>query len=431
MTSRRGSLSGLAGTNALNDFRMTSLNLRRTRSGGQSETTPRTEDIGSKKRKPYSRRPSSINTDGMTPLQRIKSLSDFHLYLSPSRLANLDLLSDSSDSDSEGVTPDTEGIRPILSPNSPSGGKGRRESVLSSSPPANTGQTRRVLRPVIVDPEATITRAQSIADRRTRPPLRLYGVSSGGTGEEGESVRTYSDRLSLHHAHILKGYQKSPGPTDETEQKQEMGPNESNDIPQKIESVEDEPNLLDDQPIEINDQPPADNPTIPQTHIHRVSAYSRSLNPWFGYPALRLSPSTSQPTNPYSRNIIPLYPRNRKRDLIKTLLFLFMLRLQSIRDKTERWLGLHHLGAIPWNRRSEGWNVSHNPAEGLRMQEAELAKRGKKGGGMVKGGIWGGWKRKGEWVWMIICLVLFRGGWGRILGATVGLEGLREVLGLG
>ncbi|KAI9633146.1 uncharacterized protein MKK02DRAFT_18520 [Dioszegia hungarica] len=365
-SSRRGSLSGLTGTNALNDLRMTSTALHRARSTGNSE---RGDGVSAKEgqRRPYARRPSTVRpvSPGMSPLQRIKSLSDFHLYLSPSRLANLDLL---SDSDSEASTPRAGNKRPLL--------------------------------PAVVDPEATISRAKSIADRRTRPPLRLLGVAAGGD-EAGESVRSYSDQLSLHHAHILRGYQRSPTTLagDTRQADAAAGKGQGYEAP-------DVAALAD-----AGNRPGEDYPS----EVHRVSAYSRTSNPWFGYPALRLSTS----------GVVPLYPRNRKRDLVKTLLFLFMLRLQSFRDRAERWLGLHHLGAIPWSRRGSISSEKTGPDEGLKRQA--MAKRDK--------GVMGGWRAKGEWVWMFICLVLFRGGWSRVLGwiplDALGMGGVRDVLGLG
>jgi hypothetical protein len=239
--------------------------------------------------------------------------------------------------------------------------------------------------------------------------------------------------LSLHHAHILRGYQQSPEPgTTSTLTTAITGdgaagaaaPHEVPDPPADHTEVVSIP-LTANGPAQI--VVPVDLPLLSQPHAHRVSAYSRSSNPWFGYPAVRLSPSAS--ARPHLSHLLPLYPRNRKRDLVKTLLFLFMLRLQSIRDKVERRLGLHHLGAVPWSRHLEGMRA-RTPHEGLRMQDAA---RSKMDGGRV---VWGGWRRKGEWVWMIIGLVLFRGGWTRLWSALAmplgwaGTEGLRAVLGL-
>ena len=110
-----------------------------------------------------SRNSSSPSTKQGT-LQRIKSLSDFHLYLSPSRLAHLDVLSD-SDSDSD-----------IEEPPPPPSRTGR---------PENVGAKERIMA------------------RRQRPPLPILGILGH------EDARSYSDRLQAHHAKILETYRGS------------------------------------------------------------------------------------------------------------------------------------------------------------------------------------------------------------------------------
>lgn len=386
--SRRGSISAgvKGGINALNDLRMTK--------------------AGRDGPRPYHRKPAQIDTsDEMTTLQRIKSLTDFHLYLSPSRLAHIDLL---SDSDSDPASPGDRGdpLDAVIP-----------EVIL----PITETQRRLTLRPVVVDPEATI-RAKSLADRRARPPLRLIGVGTGKGEGAGDSVRSYSDRLSLHHAHILKGYQR-PGINGDGEKVAGTGAtnekvNDENEPGEVIAAEKSHSALATVSPANaLEDGLPtsARAPSVSaEPKAQAVSAYSRSLNPWFGYPAVRLA----TPAHSLSQHIIPLYPRRRKRDLVKTLLFLFMLRLQSLRDNIETILGLYHLGSIPWTRRRLA-KVAEGPEEGLKLQN-ERERRVRRVG----------WKEKGEWVWVVIGLTVFRGSWMGVLEG-MGLSGVRDVLGFG
>jgi hypothetical protein len=146
------------------------------------------------------------------------------------------------------------------------------------------------------------------------------------------------------------------------------------------------------------------------SRFERISAFSRSLNPYYGYPALR------SPSAPHK--ILPAH-RRRKRDLVKTLLFLFILRLQSLRDAFERFFGLNRL--LPWADLHHTWVKARNPEEGL------LRGVDPKRGSVVKR------TRESDWVWMGVGLLLLRGGWERLISwplEILGWEGVRALFGL-
>jgi hypothetical protein len=337
---------------------------------------------------PPSRRSSRHSSSGSTPLQRIKSLSNFHLYLSPSRLAPAALLSDSEDE-----TP------PVPPP-------------------------RRTLQPLMLDPEETI-RAKSpmtLADRRARPGLRIKGIS-GPLGDE-ETVRSYSDRLQLHHAKALQAYraahEQGSSTTSEDTTPRAISITPTVQQPQVTPGIEPSPSpspIL--SPISPEGVMPSSDQveTIPHdNHAQPVSAFS-TTNPWFGYPAVRV-PDSSHPGNSVLR---PRYPRNRKRDLVKTLLFLFMLRLQAWRDAFERFLGLNNLHG--WTPSAAGTVAKMvTPSEGL-LRAAEGPSKA-----LLRSNPW-----DRDWVWMVIGFLLLRGTWTRVLSApleALGLEGVRDMLGL-
>lgn len=340
------------------------------------DTLPTNEESNDATSTPVlSRQPSRSSSTSEGPLQRIKSLSNFHLYLSPSRLANIDLLSDSDDEDAQPVPP----------------------------PP------KRQLRPVMFDAP------ESIAERRRRrPPLSLLG------NVDPENARSYSDRLQQHHAKILETYKDSckliqtPNPT-------------SPPLPQPIPPDAELVQLPPPSPPSPSSPPgpssthmsPPYSPSIHSDQIQSpddsqisntqpISAFSSDVNPWYGYPAIRSGTT-----------VRPRYQRNRKRDLVKTLLFLFILRIQSWRDAFERWLGLNKLGT--WGLRRAGYDAAKDPATGLVQTSTSRA-----GGEIVKAA-------EKDWIWMVITFLLLRGTWTRILAGpleAVGLSSVRDMLGL-
>jgi hypothetical protein len=318
-------------------------------------TSPFEEQFARGRSRASSRKSSRRSSPRSTPLQRIKSLSNFHLYLSPSRLAPPALLSDSEDD-----------MPPLPPP-------------------------RKVLRPVVMDPEATIRAKtptpQTLAERRARPGLNIHGIPAHLTGDE--TVRTYSDRLQLHHAKAMQAYRSAsqqPEPTQRSDS--DVTPKAVNPVPRpvhvpgpSIESPGLEPSPMPSPPASSSPPPPhsistsgfeaapgsgtgtGTGPTPESGALSAaqpVSAFS-STNPWFGYPAERV-PDSSQPGLTVLR---PRYPRNRKRDLVKTLLFLFMLRLQAWRDAFERLLGLNHLRTWTASAVQLGRAKALTPDEGL------------------------------------------------------------------
>ena len=292
--------------------------------------------------------PTTSRSSTLTPMQRIKSLTNFHLYLSPSRLAQVDLLSDSSDGGSIRET-------------------GKR-------------QARIVTQPAQVD-------HVSRSARRSRPPLRIHGIPSRLTSDQ--QVRSYSDQLQLHHAQRLEKLDSQALMTS--------------------------PHPAESQPVEtqVERESRVSSAYSSQQDARPISAFSRSSNPWFGYPAI-LIPDASHPGSVLIR---PRYRRNRKRDLVKTLLFLFMLRLQSWRDLFERNLGLNRLAS--W--RSRG-HEAKNPSEGLIMSATS-----------GKGLIVRSRAVDKDWIWMVIGFILLRGTWTKVLAAplqALGLESIRDLLGL-
>lgn len=380
----------------------------------ENVTSPFEEQFARGRSRASSRKSSRRSSPRSTPLQRIKSLSNFHLYLSPSRLAPPALLSDSEDD-----------MPPLPPP-------------------------RKVLRPVVMDPEATIRAKtptpQTLAERRARPGLNIHGIPAHMTGDE--TVRTYSDRLQLHHAKAMQAYRSAsqqPEPTQRSDN--DVTPKAVNPVPRpvhvpgpSIESPGLEPSPTPSPPASPSPAPPqslsisaveaapesGSGPTPDSGALfgaQPVSAFS-STNPWFGYPAERV-PDSSQPGLTVLR---PRYPRNRKRDLVKTLLFLFMLRLQAWRDAFERLLGLNHLRT--WTASTVqgqlGRTKALTPDEGL-MRTAQV-KRAGAGDAIMRSGYW-----ERDWVWMVIGFLLLRGTWTRILSApleAVGLESVRDMLGL-
>jgi hypothetical protein len=301
-------------------------------------------------------RRSSQSSPGGT-LKRIKSLSDFHLYLSPSRLAHLDVLSD-SDSDSDLDIEET--------------------------------------------PAPRLT--------RPRPHMQIFGKVAG------EDARSYSGRLQAHHAKILDGYKEArmvevfPGrPTEDsakvgTKPEQELRAGLS--VNQNVPTTPSAPTTPGPPVYPTVSGPIFDN-ELEEADVQPISAFQSDLNPYYGYPAV-LTGTT----------VRPRYHRNRKRDLVKTLLFLFILRIQSWRDTFERFLGLNNLGT--WSL-SKSRALIKDPGTGLIRQEDEKGK-----GKVVK-------RVEKDWIWMIITFVLLRGTWARILGGpldAIGLGGVRDMLGL-
>lgn len=313
------------------------------------------------------------STEDMTPMQRIRSLADFKLYLSPSRLAQVDLI---SDFEPESTLPRTRAFLPPVI------------------------QQKRTLRPAILEAQNGFT-FDTIASRRSRPPLRLLGIPSHLTTKDG--VRSYSGSLVQHHAEELGKLDKKPSELLLREREKSPKP--------KSAAVADVRNSPLDSPLPS----PAISPRVNSDDRETIAALSRTSNPYYGYPAVRIP----DPSHPGHKSIQPQYSRRRKRDLVKTLLFLFLLRIQSWRDQIERTLGLNRL--LPWTGTSSRYVKAKDPGEGL----IRAAYPGKD---KVVKRTW-----ESDWLWMVIGFTLMRGTWTRLLGwplEMAGLHGARAVLGL-
>lgn len=294
----------------------------------------------------------AIETDSN---HRIKSLTDFHLYLSPSRLAHRDLLSDSEDDE------------PLPAPR------------------------RRILRPAMLE--------GNLAARRAAAKLR----AASPPDRSSTPAQSYASQLQAHHAN---GLDKYCGEDADCSQFRHLDPSYA--------------------PSEVSDSPAETPPTsIIDTDAASQSGASASMhgtpppvsaadvqfsadNPWWGYPVVRVQDGS----------IRPRYGRNRKRDLVKTLLWLFVLRLQAWRSAFERALGLDRLF-----KRSTPPPAPRTPTQGLRdtaaahksqQQPSTVAKRSHH-----------------DWIWMLIGFLLMRGTWAPLVSApfdAVGLSTVKELL---
>lgn len=325
-----------------------------------------------------------------TTIQRIKSLSDFHLYLSPSRLAHRDFLSDSED-----------------------------EEPAPKPPPQPVVQKRRLLRPAMLE-----LGASTIAARRAVSQQKAAEAagSTPGTGRASTPAE-YASQLQAHHARGLEQYfspehasslgldvMSSP---EHSEHSEPDGSPQSDHSPLPEDEAEPEatsPPMLAPAPVHAQAPPPAEAPDVQFS----------SSNPWFGYPVVRVPQANGE-----GYAIRPRYGRNRKRDLVKTLLWLFLLRLQAWRSALERAIGLNRVMSLFARRKPE---ERPTPAEGLRKvaETKAYAPRSGKPGAVAK-------RTDRDWIWMVIGFLLLRGTWARLLGGpmeSAGLGVVRDMLGL-
>jgi hypothetical protein len=186
-----------------------------------------------------------------------------------------------------------------------------------------------------------------------------------------------------------------------------------------------------------------------------ISAYDRMKNPMFGYPAVHVSvappetvtndpqglgPSSTNGSHPSvmyasqpAQTIVPMYGRRRKRDLVKTLFLLGILRIVGLRDWFVSFTG--ELGRLFWGllyirrwvssmsgleaheRGRSGMyargrrDVPLTPTSGLNRQlELSTSKEAmnptvRRGNALVS---------QDDWMWLFLSLLVVRDGWGRI-----------------
>ncbi|WWC85533.1 uncharacterized protein L201_000397 [Kwoniella dendrophila CBS 6074] len=351
-----------------------------------NSSTPLVKGKQSRNIRSGSRTPIPIS-NGQSAIQRIKSISDFHLYLSPSRLAHLNLL---SDSDPEDADDSPIQKRPVPTP-------------------------KRILKPALNESGQD----KLLSKRRSRPSLRLLNIKNA---EGAKNVRTYSDRLQLHHAKVLQQYTggdntpRNLGQNSAVNDTLETNENQQNII--QVENINDidESGLISPSSTPGALEPPSlgehytdSTPGIGNDQV--VGEYDSSNNPWFGYPVVKISTGSGR-----NYHLKPKYTRNRKRDLIKTLLFLFMLRIQSLRNSIERFLGIDLL----LNSFSKPIANHIGPQEGLLSSSASSLN----GSAIRKSNT------ERDWWLMIIGFLLLRGTWSKLL--VTPLETLvkgKEILG--
>lgn len=366
---------------------------------------------------------------------RVKSISDFQLYLSPSRVTNLDLLlgSDEEASDEEALQLESFRARQ----------RARRQSRSSLRSTLTGGGLPAQRSRLSLDTSVAANDRASRGDGTHRPAITPWITGSGRAADSmrqasWDDARSYSASLTRHHAEVLiKNRRTSALSTEVSPGVQGLADEEA----QRVEPIGGDPD--EQTALELGSDgrstlaPTASTRSDDEsTHRRRVelpiSAYDRMMNPMFGYPALQ---TVSTSGHNLAGMLRPRYGRKRKRDLAKTLLFLFLLRMDSLR----RWIGqattnlvasvlaMIGLGGLLRTKSDEhrtGQQATHgrrNPEQAFAMARHGYASQGlgrsHNIGDMAAA--------KGDWLWMVITIVLVRGSWGRLLLST--LEELRRV----
>ncbi|KAJ9125251.1 hypothetical protein QFC22_000206 [Naganishia vaughanmartiniae] len=378
---------------------------------------------------------------------RVRSISDFQLYLSPSRVTNLDLLLSSDEEASDEESLQLESLRARQ--------KARRESRSSLRFDASSSSvsTRHYSAHLPSETAAIDGSEKSGTGKATRPAITPWISGSGRAADSmrqasWDEARSYSASLIRHHAQGLTRNKRTSGLSTEVTTALEAGEQahrhdrEEHDPPE-TRSLGSTTARDNDSDVHSSTQPTVSDESD-STHTHRrrielpISAYDRMMNPMFGYPVIQ-TVSTSG-TN-LAGMLRPRYGRKRKRDLAKTLVFLFLLRLDSFR----RWIGqasTHFAGLLFTMIGLGGWFKSRSQAEELRgqaygatgvktsgrrnpEQAFTLARHSYALQGLDAMNSRELAAAKGDWLWMVITIVLVRGSWGRLLLST--LEELRRV----
>lgn len=378
---------------------------------------------------------------------RVRSISDFQLYLSPSRVTNLDLLLSSDEEASEEESLQLESLRARQ--------KARRESrsSLRFDSSSTSGSSRRYPTNIAAENAVTGDPGVSGGGKVMRPAITPWISGSGRAADSmrqasWDDARSYSASLIRHHAQGLTRNRRTSGLSTEV-----SAPMDGDEQPNHLSQEEHDPSetrslcstMIRETDSDVLSSVP---PTVPDetdsAHTRRrrielpISAYDRMMNPMFGYPVLQ-TVSTSG-TN-LAGMLRPRYGRKRKRDLAKTLVFLFLLRLDSLR----RWMGqasTHFAGLLLSMIGLGSWFKSRTQAEELQgqvygidgskiygrrnpEQAFALARHNYALQGLDSINSRELAAAKGDWLWMVITIVLVRGSWGRLLLST--LEELRRV----
>lgn len=372
---------------------------------------------------------------GSNPVVRVKSISEFQLYLSPSRVNNLDLLlgSDEEASDEEALQLESLRARQRARRESRSS---LRSSAAGSRLPLYAG--RRSL------DAADIPDLGGNHGQAHRPAITPWVTGSGRAADSmrqasWDDARSYSASLTRHHAEVLTRNRRSSAEKNSRNEVDgaESVPLERNDITSVASTLDqtDQEQSSDSQSLAaptISTQ--SEDSTLRRRIELLISAYDRMMNPMFGYPAMR-TVSTSGVN--LAGMLRPRYGRKRKRDLVKTLLFLLLLRLDTLR----RWIGqatTNFVASIIASLGLGGWfgpnrNAYHSSdgaaTHGRRNPEQAFAlarhNYGYPNQAVGKGNMGELASARGDWLWMVITIVLVRGSWGRLLLST--LEELRRV----
>lgn len=376
---------------------------------------------------------AQAEASGSMPVARVKSISEFQLYLSPSRVNNLDLLLGSDEEASDEEALQLESLRARQ--------RARRESRSSLRSSMADGRTSsRTSRRSLV----ATGYAGDIADtgHAHRPAITPWISGSGRAADSmrqasWDDARSYSASLTRHHADVLS---KNRRPSAEGNAAGVTGvdaipPERNRDGPVAPAMEHADANSSDTSSpaaptvsTRSDDAPPRRRIELP------ISAYDRMMNPMFGYPAMR-TVSTSGVN--LAGMLRPRYGRKRKRDLVKTLLFLLLLRLDTLR----RWIGqtttnlvasvIASLGLGAWfGPQRDGYASGDSPiTHGRRNPEQAFAigrpNYGYPNQAVGKASLGELGSARGDWLWMIITIVLVRGSWGRLLLSA--LEELRRV----
>lgn len=371
---------------------------------------------------------------------RVKSISDFQLYLSPSRVTNLDLLlgSDEEASDEEALQLESLRARQRARRQSrPS----LRSSITGSGLPS---QRSRLSFGPSVEADNHFASGEGVP----RPAITPWITGSGRAADSmrqasWNDARSYSASLTRHHAEVLIKNRRTSALSAEVSPDVD-GLAMPDEQAQRNEPIDGDSETSTYEQTEMEHGSDGQSTTAPTSSIlseetsHRrrvelpISAYDRMMNPMFGYPALQ---TVSTSGHNLAGMLRPRYGRKRKRDLAKTLLFLFLLRMDSFR----RWIGqattnlvasvlaMIGLGGL-FKAKSEEYNQRGGPrTHGRRNPEQAfaLARHGYASQGLGRSNIGDMAAAKGDWLWMVLTIVLVRGSWGRLLLST--LEELRRV----